>query len=262
VREMPRVESPAPPDQHSSRAEVVRMEGVCKRLQARNVLNRLDLSLYTGENLAILGKSGTGKSVFLKLVSGLMIPDTGTVSLFGGSTVGLSEREWLPLRRRIGFVFQSGALFDSMTVGDNIAFPLREEHRSEDEVSQIVAERLEWVGLQGTQERRPSELSGGMRRRVALARTLARRPELLLYDEPTSGLDPITSRRVGELLKELGQRVGSTSILVTHDVECARAVSHRWAYLGDGRLMADGPPEALLTSDEGEVREFFAGEKE
>ena len=262
MTETPHVQLPASPEEPPSQAEVLRMEGVCKRLRARNVLDHLDLSLHTGENLAILGKSGTGKSVFLKLVSGLMIPDDGTVSLFGRSTVGLSESDWLPLRRRLGFVFQSGALFDSMTVGDNVAFPLREEHRAENEVAQIVAERLEWVGLQGTQERRPSELSGGMRRRVALARTLARKPELLLYDEPTSGLDPITSRKVGELLKELGQRVGSTSILVTHDVQCARAVSPRWAYLADGRLLAEGPPEALLASDEAEVREFFVGEKE
>lgn len=226
------------------------------------VLDHLDLCLHAGENLAILGKSGTGKSVFLKLVTGLMQPDAGTITLFGQSTTELSERNWLPLRRRLGVLFQSGALFDSMSVGDNVAFPLREERRSEEEIAQVVAERLEWVGLPGTEARRPSELSGGMRRRVALARTLALKPELLLYDEPTAGLDPITSRRVGRLLSELGERLQSTSILVTHDTSAARRVSRRWGYLGDGRLLADGVPDEVMRSAEAEVRDFFHGEEE
>ncbi|MBI4604098.1 MAG: ATP-binding cassette domain-containing protein [Planctomycetes bacterium] len=175
--------------------EVLRLEGIAKSFGPKAVLDGVSLALRQGEHLAILGKSGSGKSVLLKVVTGLMEPDAGLLHLWGQPVLGLPEDAWVPFRRRMGMVFQSGALFDSMSVFDNIAFPLRElKIHCEDEIRGIVDERLEWVGLAGAGPLAVSELSGGMRRRVARARTLAGGPELILYDEPTTGLDPITGR--------------------------------------------------------------------
>jgi phospholipid/cholesterol/gamma-HCH transport system ATP-binding protein len=238
--------------------EILRLEGVTKTFGQNLVLDRLSLSLAAGENLAILGRSGSGKSVLLKIIIGLLEPDSGVVSLWGQLTADLSEEDWVPLRRRMGFVFQSGALFDSMSVFDNVAFPLLERRiQSESEIQRIVAERLEWVGLKDAGRLSPSELSGGMRRRVALARTIAVNPEFLLYDEPTAGLDPLTGRKISRLMRDLDNKLKSTSILVTHDIECARMVSSRWAYLSNGKVLADGAPQEILSSQEPEIREFM-----
>jgi len=238
--------------------EVLRLEGVTKAFGPNLVLDHLNLSLTQGENLAILGRSGSGKSVLLKIIIGLLEPDSGLVSLWGQPTESLSEDAWVPLRRHMGLVFQSGALFDSMSVFDNVAFPLLERKiHSESEIQRIVAERLEWVGLKDAGRLSPSELSGGMRRRVALARTIAVNPEFLLYDEPTAGLDPLTGRKISRLMRDLDTKLQSTSILVTHDIECARMVSSRWAYLSDGKVLADGAPAELLSSKEPEIREFM-----
>jgi len=232
--------------------------GVRKAFGNNVVLDDFNLTLRLGENLAILGRSGSGKSVFLKIITGLLCPDCGEVSLWGRSTAGLNEDAWTPLRRRMGMVFQAGALFDSMTVFENIAFPLRERKmRDEDHMRRIVAERLEWVGLPGTEVLSPSELSGGMRRRVALARTMAGDPEFVLYDEPTSGLDPATGRKISRLMRDLDKKLHSTSIVVTHDIECAMTVATRWAFLSGGRVLADGTPEELFASGNAELREFF-----
>lgn len=243
-------------------AEVFRVEGLKKRFGAKVVLDGIDIRLSTGENLAILGKSGTGKSVLLKIVTGLIQPDEGRVFLWGQCMEDLTEEEWVPFRRRMGFVFQSGALFDSLTVHENVAFPLRERKlHSEAEIFRIAEERLDWVSLLGTGHLRPSELSGGMRRRVAIARTLAADPELLLYDEPTTGLDPITGRKISRLMRDMDRKLKSTSILVTHDLDCARAVSSRWAYLSEGRVLCDGPSDDFFSSPHPEVREFLLGEE-
>lgn len=251
--------SAASPKTTDQEAEVVlRFSGVNKSFGDRSVLKDLDFVVRKGEHVAILGGSGIGKSVLLRLVVGLLSPDEGQVELWGQSTTGLSEEGWVPLRRRIGMVFQSGALFDSMTVFENVAFPLRERRQhSEAELRQIVAERLDWVGLPDVAEQYPDELSGGMKRRVALARTLAFSPEFVLYDEPTTGLDPRTSERISILMRELESKLNSTVILVTHDIACARVVASRWAYLAGGRVVADGPPAELLVSDNQELREFL-----
>jgi phospholipid/cholesterol/gamma-HCH transport system ATP-binding protein len=244
--------------QHAASPEVLVASGIHKSFGTTRVLEGFDLRLREGENLAILGRSGSGKSVFLKIVTGLLIPDAGTVQLWGRHIEDLHEDEWVPYRRRMGMVFQAGALFDSMSVYENVAFPLRERQvQPEAEVRRIVAERLEWVGLPGTEGLSPSELSGGMRRRVALARTLAGEPQFVLYDEPTSGLDPVTGRRIARLMRDLDRKLRSTSILVTHDIECALTMSSRWAFLSGGRVLADGRPEDLLASHDEEIREFL-----
>lgn len=247
-----------PPGGGGGREVVLRIEGLTKRFGNKLVLDGLDLLVGDGEHLAILGKSGTGKSVLLKIVTGLLEPDEGEVFLWGQSIRGLSERDWVPLRRRMGFVFQSGALFDSLSVFENVAFPLRERKmRSESEISRVVQERLEWVALPTSGASLPGELSGGMRRRVAIARTQAADPEFVLYDEPTSGLDPLTGRRISHLMRDLDTKRKSTSILVTHDIDCARTVASRWAYLSEGRILVDGSPEEVCASTGTDVRQFL-----
>lgn len=249
-------------DKPQEKPAVLRVVGLKKRFGKKVVLDGLNLQLLRGENLVILGKSGTGKSVLLKLLTGLLEPDEGQIFLWGQPTDDLSEDDWVPLRRRMGFVFQSGALFDSLSVLENVAFPLREKNSlKEAEIVRIAEERLEWVSLAGIGPLRPSELSGGMRRRVAIARTLASNPELLLYDEPTSGLDPITGRKISRLMRNMDRKLSSTSILVTHDLDCARTVSTRWAYLAEGRVLCDGTPDTFLSSPHPEVREFLLGEE-
>ncbi len=238
-------------------APTVELRGVHKRFDRHVVLDGVDLQVLRGSSVAILGGSGTGKSVLLKILTGLLRADRGEVRLFGTDATRLSEKGWEPLRRRAGMLFQAGALFDSLSVGENVAFPLRERRMPQERIRDVVRERLEWVGLPGTEERFPSELSGGMRKRVALARTIAGDPELILYDEPTTGLDPLTGRRIAELIRELGQRMGTTSVVVTHDLICASIVADSWVFLGDGRLLASGKPEEMRRSSTPEVRDFL-----
>jgi phospholipid/cholesterol/gamma-HCH transport system ATP-binding protein len=201
---------------------------------ANAVMNGFSLTVARGETLALLGRSGSGKSVSLKLLLGLLKPDAGRVRFDGTDVAPLGERELGPIRRRIGMVFQAGALFDSMTVADNVAYGLRELLRwPEDRVAARVAECLALVELAGTEPKLPGALSGGMRKRVAIARAIATAPELLLYDEPTTGLDPATSETVNELVRSLQQKLGITSIVVTHDLESAFFVADRVALLAD-----------------------------
>lgn len=240
------------------RETVLRVEGLTKRFGGKVVLEGLDFLVEEGEHVAILGKSGTGKSVLLKIITGLLEPDEGEVFLWGKSVRGLSDSDWVPLRRRMGFVFQSGALFDSLSVFENVAFPLRERKmKPESEISRIVEERLEWVALPKVGPLLPSELSGGMRRRVAIARTMAADPEFVLYDEPTAGLDPLNGRRISHLMRDLDRKRKSTSILVTHDIDCARTVATRWAYLSEGRIIVDGSPEEVCADTRTDVRQFL-----
>jgi phospholipid/cholesterol/gamma-HCH transport system ATP-binding protein len=258
VRAAPGPAAPGPCGDTGTVGEILRLDGVRVSFGDQSVLAGISFALAAGEHLAVLGRSGSGKSVLLRAILGLLPLDAGSVHLWGVPTTGLDDRGWAPLRRRCGFVFQAGALFDSLTVFENIAFPLRREaRRSEAEIRDAVAERLEWVELPDAGARMPSELSGGMRRRVALARTLAGSPEFILYDEPTTGLDPLTARRISELIRDLGSRVCGASILVTHDLQSAQIVAGRWMYLANGRIAADGAPGPLRREMSGEWRAFI-----
>lgn len=240
--------------------EVVRMQGVRKTFRARQVLAGIDLSLRGCRTLSVLGASGGGKSTLLRLLAGLIRPDEGQVLLFGQDLAPLSEPELVPVRKRIGVVFQGAALFDSLTVLDNIAFPLRLHTRtSEDEIRLRVAELLERVGLPGIEERYPAELSGGMAKRVGIARALALAPELVLFDEPTAGLDPQSARMICGLIAELRRDVCETSVVVTHDLQCAFACSDEIAFLHRGEIIDVARPEDFRNSSRPEVQRFLEG---
>jgi len=235
---------------------------VQKNFDAVEVLRGVSFALVKGETLVVMGGSGSGKTVLLRLVAGLIRPDAGQIRVFDRAIERLSEEELLPLRRRLGFVFQGAALFDSLSVYENVAYPLR-EHASLDEaeIRARVVRNLLLVGLGGeVLGLLPSELSGGMRKRVGIARALCVEPEALLFDEPTGGLDPTNSKLVGELIRELRGGVCDTAIVVTHDLELARTVADRVAVLIDGRFATIGPVGAVLETTDSAVQAFLAGE--
>jgi phospholipid/cholesterol/gamma-HCH transport system ATP-binding protein len=233
------------------------IRGLRKRFDDEVVLDGIDLDIHEGEFLTIIGKSGCGKSVLLKHLIGLFAPDEGSIVFDGRELVGSSEKEWVEVRKRVGMLFQEGALFDSLTVEDNVAYALR-EHRAmeEDAIEQRVAESLEAVSLPGIQKMRPGELSGGMRKRVALARAIAMHPQVVLYDEPTEGLDPINVTRVDRLLNGLRTELGVTTVVVTHNMQSAFGVSERLAFIHDGQVVLEGPPEALRQADDPRLEPF------
>lgn len=237
---------------------VVRFVDVWKRYAAREILAGVNLEVRRGEVLCILGPSGTGKSVTLRHINGLTKPDAGDVLVFGESVVPLSEEALSPIRRRLAMLFQGGALFDSMNVEQNIAFPLREHtDKTSREISDLVAEKLQMVGLPGTQKKMPSELSGGMKKRVALARSIALEPEIILYDEPTTGLDPLTSEKIAQLIVDLNVRLRTTSVVVTHDIVTARTVADRLAFLHQGRFQFVGTFEEAARGAHPVLSEYF-----
>ncbi len=236
------------------------VRGLSKAYRGRPVLVDLDLDIYKGECLVILGRSGTGKSVTLRQLNGLEKPDRGTVVFDGIEISSLSERQLQTVRKRVAMLFQGGALFDSMTVFENIAFPLREhEHLEEAEIAAVVRKKLETVRLDGIEEKLPSALSGGMKKRVALARSLAMDPEVVLFDEPTTGLDPMTSATIGHLIQSTRRDLGVTSVVVTHDIELARRVADRIAFLDQGRLRFVGTWAEAERSDDTLLADFLAG---
>jgi phospholipid/cholesterol/gamma-HCH transport system ATP-binding protein len=241
-------------------AQVIEFESVEKSFEGNRVLSAFDLEVHPGETLTILGGSGSGKSVTLKLMIGLLRTDSGSVRIQGRDVTRLSERDWIEERRRFGMVFQGAALFDSLSVLENVAYPLR-EHTELDEaqIREKVAEKLALVGLAGIEAQLPAELSGGMRKRVGVARAVALDPQIILYDEPTTGLDPANSRRIGELIASLQQRLGVTSVVVTHDLTLCFAVSDRVGLLDSGQLVELDTPQALRRSQRATVREFLAG---
>jgi phospholipid/cholesterol/gamma-HCH transport system ATP-binding protein len=235
---------------------------VRKDFEALEVLKGVSFSLDKGETLVVMGGSGSGKTVLLRLIDGLYQPDGGAIRLFGGNIEHLAEEDLLPIRRRLGYVFQSAALFDSLTVEQNVAFPLREHTALPgDEIHRRAVHFLSLVGLE---ERvlplLPSELSGGMRKRVGIARALIGQPDVLLFDEPTAGLDPTNSKMVGELISELGSEVCDTAIVVTHDLELAKTVADRVAVLIQGRFAALGRLDDVLGSRDPAVQAFLTGE--
>jgi phospholipid/cholesterol/gamma-HCH transport system ATP-binding protein len=222
------------------------------------VLNDISFNIEKGENLAVLGKSGSGKSVLIKCLVGLLEPDSGDVTLFGEKVADLKEKELNMLRKKIGFLFQSAALYDSMSVRENLEFPLRDlKSKPQDEIDELVTEVLKNVGLEGAIDKMPSELSGGMRKRVGLARTLILKPEIILYDEPTTGLDPITSREISELILDVQKKYNTASIIITHDIECARITANRMILIKDGMVLEEGTFDEISESKDGWVRSFF-----
>jgi phospholipid/cholesterol/gamma-HCH transport system ATP-binding protein len=234
--------------------------GLTKAYGHRTVLDHVDFDVRRGECLVILGRSGSGKSVMLRQLNGLEPPDAGSVTFDGTDLCSLDERELYPFRRRIAMLFQSGALFDSMNVFDNIAFPLREHSGlAEPAVAEKVREKLAMVRLKDVETKAPSDLSGGMRKRVALARSLALDPEVVLFDEPTTGLDPITSATIGTLINSIQKRLGVTSVVVTHDLALARRVGDRVAFLSGGRFSFVGPWEEAERAGDRDFADFLAG---
>ncbi len=239
-------------------APLIRCRAVEKAFRQKPVLRGVTLDVRTGETLALLGGSGSGKSVLLKHLNGLLHPDRGSVEVDGTRLETLDEDGLVPIRRRVSMLFQQGALFDSLTVGDNVAYPLR-EHRivPEKEIPARVAAALAMVDLGGRERVMPAELSGGMRKRAALARTLALEPTALLYDEPTTGLDPVVAAKINRLIRDLQQRLGLTSVVVTHDLASAFHVADRIAFLDEGRIRFDGTPAAARASSDPRLREFL-----
>ncbi len=239
------------------------IDAVHKSLGSRQVLRGVSLNVAAGESVAIIGRSGTGKSVLLKHVVGLMVPDAGTVRVDGVDVPSLGTNDLLELRKMMGMLFQGGALFDSMSVGENVGLPLREHTKvDETQVELVVKEKLHLVGLEGVQDLRPSSLSGGMKKRAALARALALNPKIMLYDEPTTGLDPITSDLINRLIRRLQERLGITSIAVTHDMKSAYHIADRIAMLHEGRIHAVGTPAEIQSSTDPAVRQFIEGSAE
>ena len=240
---------------------LVELRDVWKSFEANHVLRGISLELHRGTTLAVMGGSGAGKTVLLRIIAGLVRPDSGEVSLFGTRIDRMREEAMLALRRRTGFVFQGAALFDSLSVFENVAFPLREHTTlSLGEITDRVHRFLALVGLPDTDGLLPAELSGGMRKRVGIARALVMEPEVVFFDEPTAGLDPTNARVVAELIAELRTGVCDTAIVVTHDIEFADMVADRMAILYHGRFAGLGPPAEIHRSANPDVRRFLAGE--
>jgi len=242
---------------------MIDIHGLHKSFGSQSVLNGVDLSISTGESLVILGRSGSGKSVLLKLIIGLMHPEQGTILADGQEVNRLSYNELSELRKRFGMLFQLAALFDSMTVGENIGLALREHtNLSEAEIAAIVAEKLSLVNLEGIEDKKPSDLSGGMRKRVGLARAIAMDPDYILYDEPTTGLDPVNAQQINELIRELQEKLNVTSIVVTHDMKSAYYLGDRLCLLHEGMIHFDGTPKEIQGCDDPVVRQFTHAEAE
>ena len=240
---------------------IVELRKVHKRFGTVVVLRGVDLSLERGRTTVIIGESGTGKSVLLKHMIGLIRPDAGEVYVDGRRVDHLRERQWVPIRQRFGCLFQMGALFDSLTAGQNVGFPLREHTKLSDrEVESVVAEKLSLVGLDGIRSKWTSELSGGQRKRVALARAIALNPDVVLYDEPTTGLDPIRADMINDLIIKLRTELGITSVVVTHDMTSAFKVADRIHMLHQGEFIASGTAEDFRRSSDPRVRRFVTGD--
>ncbi len=252
-----------PSETHTAPGEVViKFAGVKKRFGPKVIYDTLDLEVRRGETLTILGGSGVGKSVMLKLLIGLLRADAGSIVFDGTELTTLGDRQYGEIRRRIGMLFQGAALFDSQTVGENVGYGLREhfwKKMTDAEIRQRVALSLELVGLPGIEEMVPSDLSGGMKKRVGLARTIALQPEVILYDEPTTGLDPVNTARINHMIKGISEALHVTSIVVTHDMGTAFEVSDRLAFIYKGRVLLHGTPDQFNASRDPRVSNFIKG---
>lgn len=247
------------PSNHKGRNAVVVIRDLFKAFGDNEVLRGVDLDLFHGENLVVLGKSGTGKSVLIKIISGLLKPHSGTVNVLGREVPKLREKELNELRLMIGFSFQHSALYDSMTVRENLAFPLVRHKRnlSRKEVETAIDSTLDAVGLLRAKRQMPSELSGGQKKRIGVARTLILQPEIMLYDEPTAGLDPITSSDINELINEVKEKYHTSSIIITHDLTCAKMTGDRVAMLLDGKFVRQGSFNEVFNTQDERIKNFY-----
>lgn len=241
------------------KGNVILIDGLYKSFGSNHVLKNFNLELKKGEAVVVMGKSGSGKSVLIKCIIGLMQPDKGNILVFGKNIPEINEEELDKIRARVGFLFQSNALYDSMTVRENLEFPLRRHwiEVSQDEVNRMVLEALDDVGLKHTVDMMPSELSGGMRKRIALARTLILKPDIILYDEPTTGLDAITGREIIELMNEIQEKYNTSSLIISHDMNCVKLASDRVVILIDGQCYANGTYEELMHTNDPQVKKYF-----
>jgi len=242
---------------------MIEVRGLAKSIGRQEILRGVDLTVTKGETLVIIGRSGGGKSVLLKHLIGLMTPDAGEIWIDGENIIGLTERKLAPIRLKVGILFQNGALFDSMTVEENIAFPLEEAgERDPKKIAEKVREILEVIELEGEEKKMPVNLSGGMKKRVGLARSIIRRPSCVLYDEPTAGLDPVVSDSINRLIRRLQERFGVTSIVVTHDMKSAFHIADHIAYLHEGRIHFYGTLQELEVSQDTLIQDFMLGRSE
>lgn len=239
--------------------KVIEIKGLYKSFGNYHVLRGVDLDLYKRENLVVLGKSGTGKSVLIKIIVGLLTPDQGEVKVLNHIVDEITYKQLLALRLKVGFSFQNSALYDSMTVRENLIFPLvrNQKNLTKGEINSAVEEMLDAVGLLQTINQMPSELSGGQRKRIGIARTLILRPEIMLYDEPTAGLDPITCLEINSLINEVQERFHTSSIIITHDLTCAKAVGNRVAMLLDGKFERQGTFDEVFNTSDERVKPFY-----
>jgi len=239
--------------------QVLIIRHLYKSFGNNHVLVDFNIDLNKGESVVVLGKSGSGKTILIKCIIGLIQPDSGSIEIFGEAIQNMEEEELDKLRAKVGFLFQSNALYDSMTVRANLEFPLRRSwiQFSQPEVNKMIIEALEDVGLANTIDMMPEELSGGMRKRIALARTLILKPQIILYDEPTTGLDPITGKEIIELMNKIQEKYNTTSLIISHDMNCVRMASDRVVILVDGRCYADGTYEQLKQNTDPKVKQFF-----
>jgi len=243
----------------NAKVPVIEIINLYKSFGTQEVLKNLTLKLFDGENLVVLGKSGSGKSVLIKCIAGLLQPDSGIINVYNQNVPALNRKELDEVRQKIGFLFQSGALYDSMTVKENLEFPLRriKKHLSQTEINEKIIEALENVGLPDVINKMPSQLSGGMRKRISLARTIVVDPRIILYDEPTTGLDPITSDEISLLINEVQKKYKTSSIIITHDIECARTTADRLIMLKDGEVYEKGSLTKFEKSTDEIIRSFF-----
>lgn len=239
--------------------KVIAIQHLNKSFVKNHVLRDFTLDVYSGENVVVLGKSGSGKSVLIKCIIGLIKPESGSINIFGKEITKLNQRDLDELRVSVGFLFQSNALYDSMTIKENLEFPMRRhlKNTSKMEVTDLVMEALTNVGLANTINMMPSELSGGMKKRIALARTLILKPKIILYDEPTTGLDPITAKEIATLILEIQKKYNTSSIIISHDMNCVRITANRIAVLLDGMCYTTGIYESLKQSNDEKVKQFF-----
>jgi phospholipid/cholesterol/gamma-HCH transport system ATP-binding protein len=245
--------------QHNKENTVISVRKLYKSFDNKDVLNGIDLDLHKGENAVVMGRSGSGKSVLIKIIAGLITPDEGTVKVFGKEVDKIDKKEMTELRLKIGFLFQGNALYDSMTVKENLEFPLIRNNRKipGDKIEEAVKDVLDAVGLTDTINQFPEELSGGQKKRIGIARTLILKPEVIFYDEPTSGLDPITGSEMNDLINEVKERYKTSSIIITHDLTCAKTTGDRIFMLIDGKFIRQGDFEEVFDTDDERIKGFF-----